>query len=87
LRLIRALAVEIHEDWDRGPPLLNMELLRERRKQLELNRNRLLCFLELIGRNPRGRQIAIVDLVLGNSITTVLVTINGEGETLAHPPS
>ena len=64
-----------------------MELLRERRKQLELNRNRLLCFLGLIGRNPRGRQIAIVDLVLGNSITTVLVTINGEGETLAHPPS
>ena len=36
LRLIRALAVEIHEDWIEGPRYLNMETLREQRKQLQL---------------------------------------------------
>ncbi|MCO5043684.1 MAG: transposase [Kiritimatiellae bacterium] len=33
LRLIRALAVEIHEDWIEQHRYLNMELLREQRKQ------------------------------------------------------
>jgi hypothetical protein len=32
----RALAVEIHEDWIEGPRYLNMETLREQRKQLQL---------------------------------------------------
>jgi putative transposase len=36
LRLIRALAVEIHEDWLEGPRYLNMEMLRQQRKQLQL---------------------------------------------------
>jgi putative transposase len=36
LRLIRALAVEIHEDWIEAHRYLNMEMLREQRKQLEL---------------------------------------------------
>ena len=36
LRLIRALAVEIHEDWIEGHRYLNMEMLREQRKQLQL---------------------------------------------------
>jgi putative transposase len=36
LRLIRALAVEIHEDWIEGPRYLNMETLHLQRKQLEL---------------------------------------------------
>jgi putative transposase len=36
LRLIRALAVEIHEDWIEGPRYLNMETLREQRKELQL---------------------------------------------------
>jgi putative transposase len=36
LRLIRALAVEIHEDWIEGPRYLNMETLHTQRKQLEL---------------------------------------------------
>jgi putative transposase len=36
LRLIRALAVEIHEDWIEGPRYLNMEMLRQQRTQLQL---------------------------------------------------
>jgi transposase-like protein len=36
LRLIRALAAEIHEDWIKAHPYLNMETLREQRKQLQL---------------------------------------------------
>ena len=32
LRLLRALAVEIHEDWLETPRYLNMEALREQRK-------------------------------------------------------
>ena len=32
LRLLRALAVEIHEDWLEAPRYLNMEALREQRK-------------------------------------------------------
>jgi putative transposase len=36
LRLIRALAVEIHEDWIEAHHYLNMEMLREQRKQLQL---------------------------------------------------
>ena len=36
LRLIRALAVEIHEDWIEAHRYLNMEMLREQRKQLQL---------------------------------------------------
>jgi putative transposase len=36
LRLIRALAVEIHEDWIEAPRYLNIEMLREQRKQLQL---------------------------------------------------
>jgi putative transposase len=34
--LIRAFAVEIHEDWIEAHRYLNMEMLREQRKQLEL---------------------------------------------------
>lgn len=34
LRLVRALAVEIHEGWIEGTRYLNMELLREHKKQL-----------------------------------------------------
>ena len=36
LRLIRALAVEIHEDLIEAHRYLNMEMLREQRKQLQL---------------------------------------------------
>jgi hypothetical protein len=36
LRLIRPLAVEIHEDWIEAHRYLNMEMLREQRKQLQL---------------------------------------------------
>ncbi len=36
LRLIRAMAVEIHEDWIEAHRYLNMEMLREHRKQLQL---------------------------------------------------
>ena len=36
LRLIRALAVEIHEDWIEAHRYLNMETLPEQRKQLQL---------------------------------------------------
>ena len=36
LRLIRALAVEIHEGWIEAHRYLNMEMLREQRKQLQL---------------------------------------------------
>jgi putative transposase len=36
LRLIRALAVEIHEEWIEAHRYLNMEMLREQRKQLQL---------------------------------------------------
>ena len=36
LRLIRALAVEIHEDWIEAHRHLNMEMLREQRKELQL---------------------------------------------------
>ena len=36
LRLIRALAVEIHEDWIEAHRYLNMEILREQRKRLQL---------------------------------------------------
>jgi putative transposase len=32
LRLLRALAVEIHEDWLEAPHYLNLEALREQRK-------------------------------------------------------
>jgi putative transposase len=34
LRLVRALAVEIHEEWIEGTRYLNMELLREHKKEL-----------------------------------------------------
>jgi len=34
LRLVRALAVEIHEGWIEGTRYLNMELLREHKKEL-----------------------------------------------------
>ncbi len=34
LRLVRALAVEIHEDWIEGTRYLNMELLREHKREL-----------------------------------------------------
>jgi putative transposase len=33
LRLVRALAVEIHEDWIKGRRYLNMEVLREHEKE------------------------------------------------------
>jgi putative transposase len=33
LRLVRALAVEVHEDWMEGTRYLNMELLREHKKE------------------------------------------------------
>jgi putative transposase len=33
LRLVRALAVEIHEDWIEGTRYLNMEVLREHKKE------------------------------------------------------
>ena len=36
LRLIRALAVAIHEDWIEAHRYLNMETLREQRKELQL---------------------------------------------------
>jgi putative transposase len=36
LRLIRALAVEIHEDWIEAHRYLNMEMLREQRKEIQL---------------------------------------------------
>ena len=36
LRLIRTLAVEIPEDWIEAHRYLNMEMLREQRKQLQL---------------------------------------------------
>ena len=36
LRLIRALAVEIHEDWIEAHRYLNMETLCEQRKELQL---------------------------------------------------
>ena len=36
LRLIRALAIEIHEDWIEATRYLNMEMLREHKKQLLL---------------------------------------------------
>ena len=36
LRLIRALGVEIHEDWIEAHRHLNMEMLREQRKELQL---------------------------------------------------
>jgi putative transposase len=36
LRLIRALAAEIHEDWIEAHRYLNMEMLREQRKRLQL---------------------------------------------------
>jgi transposase-like protein len=36
LRLIRALADEIHEDWNEAHRYLNMEMRREQRKQLQL---------------------------------------------------
>ena len=36
LRLIRALAVEIHEDWIEAQRFLNMEMLREQSKRLQL---------------------------------------------------
>jgi Transposase, Mutator family len=34
LRLVRALAVETHENWIEATPYLNMDLLREHKKQL-----------------------------------------------------
>jgi len=34
LRLTRALAVEIHEDWIEGTRYLNMELLKEHKKEM-----------------------------------------------------
>ena len=37
LRLIRALAVEIHEDWIEQHRYLNMELLREHKKLVLVN--------------------------------------------------
>ena len=33
LRLVRALAVEIHEDWIEGTRYLNMELWREQKRE------------------------------------------------------
>ena len=33
LRLVRALAAETHEDWIEGTRYLNMELLREHKKE------------------------------------------------------
>jgi len=33
LRLVRALTVEQHEEWLEGPRYLNMEFLREHRKE------------------------------------------------------
>jgi hypothetical protein len=36
LRSIWALAVEIHEDWIKAHRFLNMEVLREQPKQLQL---------------------------------------------------
>jgi putative transposase len=33
LRLVPALAVEMHEDWLEGPRYLNMELLKEHRRE------------------------------------------------------
>ena len=33
LRLVRALAVEIHEEWIEGTRYLNMEMLREHQKE------------------------------------------------------
>ena len=36
LRLIRALAVEIHEEWLDAYRYLDMEMLREQRKELQL---------------------------------------------------
>jgi putative transposase len=36
LRLIRALGVEIHENWIEAHRYLNMEMLREQREQLQL---------------------------------------------------
>ena len=36
LRLIRALDVEIHEDWIEAHRYLNMEMLLEQRKELQL---------------------------------------------------
>ena len=36
LGLIRAMALEIHEDWIEVHRYLNMETLREQRKQLQL---------------------------------------------------
>jgi hypothetical protein len=35
LRLIRALAVEIHKDWIEAHRYLNMEMLRQQTKQLQ----------------------------------------------------
>jgi putative transposase len=35
LRLVRALPVEIHEDWIEAHRYFNMEVLREQRKQLQ----------------------------------------------------
>ncbi|MEM4248473.1 MAG: transposase, partial [Candidatus Nanoarchaeia archaeon] len=37
LRLIRALAVELHEKWLNEPRYLNMELLKEKRKEGKLD--------------------------------------------------
>jgi transposase-like protein len=34
LRLVRALAVETHEEWIEGTRYLNMDLLREHKKEL-----------------------------------------------------
>jgi len=48
LRLIRALAVEIHEDWIEGPRYLNMEMLREQRKQLQPTGGRLKSMRRLV---------------------------------------
>ena len=41
LRLIRALAVEIHEDWIEAHRYLNMEILREQRKTTSTSGGRL----------------------------------------------
>ena len=41
LRLIRALAVEIHEDWIEAHRYLNMEMLREQRKRTPTTGGRL----------------------------------------------
>jgi putative transposase len=37
LRLIRALAIEIHEDWIEATRYLNMDLLEERKKLVKFN--------------------------------------------------